>query len=179
MKDNQGTQRRRRRHPVGRRRQGQAGRLADRKRPGGGALPGRPQRRPHAGHQRRQDRLHLIPSGIMRAGVKLLHRQRRGAVGRQAVRGDRRPGARRRRGALAAAHQRGLPADPADPCGAGRGARGTREQGGNEKIGTTGRGIGPAYEDKIARRALRVQDLKFPERFATKLRELLDCTTMC
>ena len=42
------------------------------------------------------------------------------------------------------------------------------------KIGTTGRGIGPAYEDKIARRALRVQDLKYPERFASKLRELLD-----
>ncbi|MEO3692808.1 adenylosuccinate synthase [Roseateles paludis] len=48
-----------------------------------------------------------------------------------------------------------------------------REQGGTEKIGTTGRGIGPSYEDKIARRALRVQDLKFPERFAAKLRELL------
>ncbi|MDO8388122.1 MAG: adenylosuccinate synthase [Polaromonas sp.] len=45
---------------------------------------------------------------------------------------------------------------------------------GTEKIGTTGRGIGPAYEDKIARRALRVMDLKYPERFATKLRELLD-----
>src|SRR6476620_1832175 len=49
-----------------------------------------------------------------------------------------------------------------------------REKGGDEKIGTTGRGIGPAYEDKIARRALRVQDLKHPERFATKLRVLLE-----
>ena len=49
-----------------------------------------------------------------------------------------------------------------------------REQGGTEKIGTTGKGIGPAYEDKIARRALRVQDLKHPERFAAKLRDLLD-----
>ena len=48
-----------------------------------------------------------------------------------------------------------------------------REQGGSEKIGTTGKGIGPAYEDKIARRALRVQDLKYPERFAAKLRDLL------
>ena len=48
-----------------------------------------------------------------------------------------------------------------------------REQGGSEKIGTTGRGIGPAYEDKIARRALRAQDLKHPDRFAAKLRELL------
>jgi adenylosuccinate synthase len=49
-----------------------------------------------------------------------------------------------------------------------------RERGGNQKIGTTGRGIGPAYEDKIARRALRVQDLRHPQRFADKLRILLD-----
>ena len=48
-----------------------------------------------------------------------------------------------------------------------------REKGGLEKIGTTGRGIGPAYEDKIARRALRVQDLRHPERFAEKLKVLL------
>jgi len=49
-----------------------------------------------------------------------------------------------------------------------------RERGGNQKIGTTGRGIGPAYEDKVARRALRVQDLRHPQRFADKLRILLD-----
>jgi adenylosuccinate synthase len=48
-----------------------------------------------------------------------------------------------------------------------------RESSGAGKIGTTGKGIGPAYEDKVARRALRVQDLKHPERFAKKLRELL------
>jgi adenylosuccinate synthase len=42
------------------------------------------------------------------------------------------------------------------------------------KIGTTGRGIGPAYEDKAARRAIRLQDLFHPERFSTKLREVLD-----
>ena len=42
------------------------------------------------------------------------------------------------------------------------------------KIGTTGKGIGPAYEDKVARRALRVQDLKHPARFEAKLRELLE-----
>ena len=48
-----------------------------------------------------------------------------------------------------------------------------RETSGAGKIGTTGKGIGPAYEDKVARRALRVQDLKHPERFANKLRELL------
>jgi adenylosuccinate synthase len=48
-----------------------------------------------------------------------------------------------------------------------------KEKGGQTKIGTTGRGIGPAYEDKIARRALKAQDLKHPDRFAAKLRELL------
>jgi adenylosuccinate synthase len=42
------------------------------------------------------------------------------------------------------------------------------------KIGTTGRGIGPAYEDKVARRAIRVQDLFHRERLAAKLGEVLD-----
>jgi adenylosuccinate synthase len=45
---------------------------------------------------------------------------------------------------------------------------------GAAKIGTTGRGIGPAYEDKVARRAIRVQDLFARERFASKLGEVLD-----
>jgi adenylosuccinate synthase len=45
---------------------------------------------------------------------------------------------------------------------------------GAQKIGTTGRGIGPAYEDKVARRALRLQDLFKPVRFADKLQELLE-----
>ena len=45
---------------------------------------------------------------------------------------------------------------------------------GSRKIGTTGRGIGPAYEDKVARRAIRLQDLFDAQRFAEKLRELLD-----
>jgi adenylosuccinate synthase len=43
-----------------------------------------------------------------------------------------------------------------------------------KKIGTTGKGIGPAYEDKVARRALRVYDLFYPERFADKLAEVMD-----
>lgn len=45
---------------------------------------------------------------------------------------------------------------------------------GTDRIGTTGRGIGPAYEDKIARRAVRLQDLFHPDRFAAKLGEMLD-----
>lgn len=44
----------------------------------------------------------------------------------------------------------------------------------DKKIGTTGKGIGPAYEDKVARRALRVYDLFYPERFSEKLREVVD-----
>lgn len=45
---------------------------------------------------------------------------------------------------------------------------------GAQAIGTTGRGIGPAYEDKVARRALRIADLLHRERFAAKLGEVLD-----
>ncbi len=45
---------------------------------------------------------------------------------------------------------------------------------GNQKIGTTGRGIGPAYEDKVARRGLRVSDLYQPEQFKASLTELMD-----
>ena len=45
---------------------------------------------------------------------------------------------------------------------------------GAHKIGTTGRGIGPAYEDKVARRAIRLQDLFKPVRFAEKLQGLLE-----
>ncbi|MBL8438974.1 MAG: adenylosuccinate synthase [Zoogloeaceae bacterium] len=42
-----------------------------------------------------------------------------------------------------------------------------------DKIGTTGKGIGPTYEDKVARRALRVYDLFDRDRFASKLQEVL------
>lgn len=44
---------------------------------------------------------------------------------------------------------------------------------GKDKIGTTGRGIGPAYEDKVSRRGLRLGDLACPESFATKLKEIM------
>ena len=45
---------------------------------------------------------------------------------------------------------------------------------GQGKLGTTGRGIGPCYEDKVARRAIRLHDLYFPQRFKEKLIEVLD-----
>jgi adenylosuccinate synthase len=118
--------------------------------------------------------LHLIPSGIMRPGVKCY-------IGNgvvlsvtkllEEIEGLEKAGVEvRSRLRISEACPLILPFHAALDL-----ARETRrEQGGTEKIGTTGRGIGPAYEDKIARRALRVQDLKHPERFATKLKELLD-----
>jgi adenylosuccinate synthase len=51
--------------------------------------------------------------------------------------------------------------------------RAREEARGARKIGTTGRGIGPAYEDKVARRAIRVCDLAEPETLSAKLDELL------
>ena len=45
---------------------------------------------------------------------------------------------------------------------------------GNEKIGTTGRGIGPAYEDKVARRGIRVAELFNEKLFAERLKEVME-----
>lgn len=117
--------------------------------------------------------LHLIPSGIMRAGVKCYIGN--GVVlsaGKlfEEIEGLERAGVEvRSRLRISEACPLILPFHVALDVA----REAAREQGGIEKIGTTGRGIGPAYEDKIARRALRVQDLKHPERFAVKLHELL------
>jgi adenylosuccinate synthase len=51
--------------------------------------------------------------------------------------------------------------------------RAREEARGERKIGTTGRGIGPAYEDKVARRAIRVADLAEPQTLSDKLDEML------
>ncbi len=51
--------------------------------------------------------------------------------------------------------------------------RAREEYSGKKAIGTTGRGIGPAYEDKIARRALKIGDLLNPEEFSQKLKEVM------
>ena len=117
--------------------------------------------------------LHLIPSGIMRAGVKCYIGN--GVVLSAAklfeeIEGLERAGVEvRSRLRISEACPLILPFHAALDVA----REAAREKGGNAKIGTTGRGIGPAYEDKVARRALRVQDLKHPERFAAKLRELL------
>ncbi len=117
--------------------------------------------------------LHLIPSGILRAGVKCYIGN--GVVLSAAklfeeMEGLEKAGVEvRSRLRISEACPLILPFHAALDVA----REAAREQGGTEKIGTTGRGIGPAYEDKIARRALRVQDLKYPERFAAKLKELL------
>jgi adenylosuccinate synthase len=117
--------------------------------------------------------LHLIPSGIMRAGVKCYIGN--GVVLSAAklfeeIEGLEKAGVEvRSRLRISEACPLILPFHAALDVA----REAAREQGGTEKIGTTGRGIGPAYEDKIARRALRVQDLKYPDRFAARLRELL------
>ena len=118
--------------------------------------------------------LHLIPSGIMRPGVKCYIGN--GVVLSAAklfeeIEGLEKAGVEvRSRLRISEACPLILPFHAALDIA----REAFREKGGTAKIGTTGRGIGPAYEDKIARRALRVQDLKYPERFAAKLRELLD-----
>jgi len=118
--------------------------------------------------------LHLIPSGIMRPGVKCY-------IGNgvvlscaklfEEIEGLERAGVElRSRLRVSEACPLILPFHAALDLA----REAARETGGSARIGTTGRGIGPAYEDKIARRALRVQDLKHPQRFAARLRDLLD-----
>ena len=118
--------------------------------------------------------LHLIPSGIMRAGVKCYIGN--GVVLSAAklfeeIEGLEKAGVEvRSRLRISEACPLILPFHAALDIA----REAYREKGGVAKIGTTGRGIGPAYEDKIARRALRVQDLKHPQRFAEKLKVLLE-----
>ena len=118
--------------------------------------------------------LHLIPSGIMRAGVKCyIGNGVVLSVGKlfEEIEGLEKAGVEvRSRLRISEACPLILPFHAALDIA----REAYREKGGVAKIGTTGRGIGPAYEDKIARRALRVQDLKHPQRFAEKLQVLLE-----
>ncbi|MCR9106629.1 MAG: adenylosuccinate synthase [Gammaproteobacteria bacterium] len=115
--------------------------------------------------------LHLIPSGVLRDGVQCL-------IGNGVVLS---PEALLKE--LAELEDKGVPVrerlklSPACPLilpyhVALDQAREAKR--GNEKIGTTGRGIGPAYEDKVARRGLRLGDLQDEARFARKLREVME-----
>jgi adenylosuccinate synthase len=115
--------------------------------------------------------LHLIPSGILRENVQCL-------IGNGVVLA---PDALLKE--IAGLEKKGVPVrerlklSPACPLilpyhVALDQAREARR--GAAKIGTTGRGIGPAYEDKVARRGLRLGDLRDEHRFARKLKEVME-----
>jgi len=115
--------------------------------------------------------LHLIPSGILRDGALCL-------IGNGVVLS---PAALRKeieeleaRGVEVRSRLKISPATPLImPYHIALDQRRRRTAGG-KAIGTTGRGIGPAYEDKVARRGVRVADLHYPEPLAEKLRGTLD-----
>jgi adenylosuccinate synthase len=115
--------------------------------------------------------LHLIPSGILRAGVSCL-------IGNGVVLAPdallKEMGELEARGVPVRERLRLSPACPLIlPCHVALDL--AREQArGAARIGTTGRGIGPAYEDKVARRGLRLGDLFKGPVFAERLRELID-----
>ncbi|WP_290650994.1 adenylosuccinate synthase [Aquisalimonas sp.] len=114
--------------------------------------------------------LHLIPSGILREGVHCLIGN--GVVVEpasllkeiQVLEG---------RGVPARERLRISPACPVILPSHAELDRARETARGKAAIGTTGRGIGPAYEDKVARRGIRVADLLRPEVLAPKLRDLL------
>jgi adenylosuccinate synthase len=115
--------------------------------------------------------LSLIPSGVLRDGVRCF-------IGNGVVVS---PGALLAEADMLAA--RGVPAferlqiSPMCPLVLPSHAaidRARERTSGARRIGTTGRGVGPAYEDKVARRAVRIGDLLTPQHFESRLRELLD-----
>ncbi len=115
--------------------------------------------------------LHLIPSGILRKGVQCL-------IGNGVVLS---PAALKKE--IAELEETGIdvrsrlrisPATPLImPYHIALDQAREKSAGGNA-IGTTGRGIGPAYEDKVARRGVRVADLNYPKELGEKLREVMD-----
>jgi len=115
--------------------------------------------------------LHLIPSGVLREGVLCL-------IGNGVVLS---PAALLAE--MAELESRGVPVrerlrlSPACPLILPHHAAldiARENARGDAKIGTTGRGIGPAYEDKAARRGLRLGDLRNAARFEAKLRDVMD-----
>ncbi|HKL63165.1 MAG TPA: adenylosuccinate synthase [Woeseiaceae bacterium] len=115
--------------------------------------------------------LHLIPSGILRDGVQCL-------IGNGVVLSMdalvEEAGALIERGVPVYERLRISPSCPLILPSHVALDRAREKARGKAAIGTTGRGIGPAYEDKVARRALRVSDLYMREQFASRLGEVLD-----
>jgi adenylosuccinate synthase len=115
--------------------------------------------------------LHLIPSGILRAGVTCLIGN--GVVVSLPALADEMD-TLIARGVPVAERLRVSPACPLILSSHVALDKAREHKRGAQAIGTTGRGIGPAYEDKIARRAVRVTDLFVPRALEEKVRELLD-----
>jgi adenylosuccinate synthase len=115
--------------------------------------------------------LHLIPSGILRDGVVCL-------IGNGVVVSPealcKEMDDLKAKGVPVEERLRVSSACPLILSSHGMLDRAREKASGASAIGTTGRGIGPAYEDKIARRALRVADLFAPEALEGKLERLLD-----
>ena len=131
----------------------------------------------NAGHtviaEGRQLKLHLIPSGILYEHVTSVIADGVVIDPRAPAQGDRRAaGDGRRR--LPADDLGQRPPDHAVPPGAGEGHRAVP---GEERAGTTKRGIGPSYGDKAARIGLRVQDLFDEKIFRQKLDVVLERRT--
>ncbi|MGE4069697.1 MAG: adenylosuccinate synthase [Lysobacterales bacterium] len=115
--------------------------------------------------------LHLIPSGILREGIECL-------IGNGVVLS---PEALRTEvaelEATGVAVRDRLKISPATPLIMPYHVQldqAREKASGKGKIGTTGRGIGPAYEDKAARRGIRLSDLFYGQEFADKLRAVMD-----
>ena len=150
------------RRPVGRRGQGQDRRLALRAGRHRGALPGRPQCGPYAGHRRRHLQAVAAAVGRGAAGQAVGDRQWRGArsararstrssrLAAQGVDGD----------ARQPAHRRERDPDPAAASASSTSSAKPPTR--RPAIGTTRRGIGPAYEDKVGRRAIRADGPRRP-----------------
>ena len=115
--------------------------------------------------------LHLIPSGILRNGVVCL-------IGNGVVVSldalCKEMDALKEKGVPVEQRLRLSPACPVILSSHALLDRAREQASGAAAIGTTGRGIGPAYEDKIARRAIRVSDLFAPSALEAKLERLLD-----
>ena len=105
--------------------------------------------------------LHLIPSGILRHGRAVPDRQRRGAVAGGAA--ARKSPSSRRHGVDVRSRLKISPATPLIMPYHIALDQAREKAAGGKAIGTTGRGIGPAYEDKVARRGIRVADLMLSE----------------
>ncbi len=115
--------------------------------------------------------LHLIPSGILRAGVRCL-------IGNGVVLSLeallKEMSELEDRGVPVVERLRLSPACPLIlPCHVALDQARELKRG-SARIGTTGRGIGPAYEDKVSRRGVRLGDVLHPQRFSAKLKEVME-----